>query len=100
MNKASGGDEIPVELFQILKDDAVKVLHSDQIRSVAQSCLTLCDPMNWSTPGLLVHHQLWSSLRLRSIEPVMPSRVGDGQGGLVCSNSWGRKESDTTERLI
>ena len=27
-NKASGGNEIPVELFQILKDDAVKVLHS------------------------------------------------------------------------
>ena len=28
MNKASGGDGIPVELFQVLKDDAVKVLHS------------------------------------------------------------------------
>ena len=28
MNKASGGDGIPVDLFQILKDDAVKVLHS------------------------------------------------------------------------
>ena len=28
MNKASGGDGIPVELFQILKDDALKVLHS------------------------------------------------------------------------
>ena len=28
MNKASGGDGIPVKLFQILKDDAVKVLHS------------------------------------------------------------------------
>ena len=27
MNKASGGDRIPAELFQILKDDAVKVLH-------------------------------------------------------------------------
>ena len=27
-NKASGGDEFPIELFQILKDDAVKVLHS------------------------------------------------------------------------
>ena len=27
-NKASGGDEIPVELFQILEDDPVKVLHS------------------------------------------------------------------------
>ena len=26
--------------------------------------------------------------------------VGDGQGGLVCCNSWGRKELDTTERLI
>ena len=28
MNKASGGDGIPVELFQLLKDDAVKVLHT------------------------------------------------------------------------
>ena len=28
MNKASGGDGIPIELFQILQDDAVKVLHS------------------------------------------------------------------------
>ena len=28
MNKASGGDGIPAELFQVLKDDAVKVLHS------------------------------------------------------------------------
>ena len=99
-NKASGGDGIPVELFQILKDDAVKVPHSIcqqiwktqqwphdwkrsvfipipkkgnakecskyhtialisvQFSSVAQSCLTLCDPMNQSTPGLPVHHQL------------------------------------------
>ena len=31
---------------------------SDQIRSVAQSCPTLCDPMNHSMPGLPVHHQL------------------------------------------
>jgi len=30
----------------------------NQIRSVAQSCLTLCNPMNRSTPGLPVHHQL------------------------------------------
>ena len=37
-NKASGGDGIPVELFQILKDDAVKVLHSicQQIRKKKQ----------------------------------------------------------------
>ena len=31
---------------------------SDQIRSVAQSCPTLCDPMNRSTPGLPVRHKL------------------------------------------
>ena len=37
-NKTSGGDGIPVELFQILKDDAVKVLHSlcQQIRKTQQ----------------------------------------------------------------
>ena len=95
MNKASGGDGIPVELLQILKDDAVKVLPSIwqqiwkiqqwpqdwkrsvfipipktgdvkecsnyrtvQFSSVAQSCPTLCNPMNLSTPGLPVHHQL------------------------------------------
>ena len=34
------------------------VIRSYQIRSVAQSCPTLCDPMNPSTPGLPVHHQL------------------------------------------
>ena len=31
---------------------------SVQFSSVAQSCPTLCDPMDWSTPGLPVHHQL------------------------------------------
>ena len=44
-----------------------------QSSSVAQSCPTLCDPMNRSTPGLPVHHNSWSSLRLMSIEAVMPS---------------------------
>ena len=34
-----------------------KIYELDQIRSVAQSCPTLCDPMNCSTPGLPVHHQ-------------------------------------------
>ena len=43
MKKASGGDGIPVELFQILKDDAVKVLHSicQQISKTQQW------PQNW-----------------------------------------------------
>ena len=42
-NKASGGDEIPVELFQILKDDAVKVLHS----ICQQICKTQQWPQDW-----------------------------------------------------
>ena len=47
-------------------------LRSDQIRSVTQSCPTLCDPVNCSTPGLPVHHQL-PEFKLMSIEAVMPS---------------------------
>ena len=39
MNKVSGGDGIPVELFQILKDDAVKVLHS--------ICQQIWKPQQW-----------------------------------------------------
>ena len=35
-----------------------KILNHPQFSSVAQSCLTLCDPMNRSMPGLPVHHQL------------------------------------------
>ena len=44
-----------------------------QVGSVAQSCPTLCDLMNRSTPGLPVHHNSRSSLRLMSIKSVMPS---------------------------
>ena len=43
---------------------------NNQFSSVTQSCLTLCDPMNRSTPGLPVHHQLPEFM---SIESVMPS---------------------------
>ena len=49
MNKASGGDGIPVELFQILKDDAVKVLHSicQQIWKTQQW------PQDWKRSGFI-----------------------------------------------
>ena len=56
-----------------LKDLRMFQIRSDQIRSVAQSCPTLCNPMNRSTPGLPVHHQLPEFTRLTSIESVMPS---------------------------
>ena len=45
----------------------------DQFSSVTQSCPTLCDPMNHSMPGLPVHHNSWSLLKLMPIESVMPS---------------------------
>ena len=38
MNKASGGDGIPVELFQILKDDAVKVLRTQYASKFGKLC--------------------------------------------------------------
>ena len=41
--------------------------------SVAESCPTLYDPMACSTPGLPVHHQLWSLFKFMSIESVMLS---------------------------
>ena len=46
MNKASGGDGIPAELFQILKDDAVKVLH-------------------------LICQQIWKTVVTRDLEKVI-----------------------------
>ena len=53
-------------------------LLSDHIRSVAQSCPTLCDPMNRSTPGLPVYHQLLEFTQTRvhrvsdAIQPSHP----------------------------
>ena len=45
---------------------------SVQFSPVTQLCLTLCDPMNHSMPGLPVHHQLLESPKPMSIESVMP----------------------------
>ena len=63
--KGSGLDEVM----------RVKSLWSDSVQfsSITQSFPTLCNPMNRSTPGLPVHHQLRSLLKLMSIESVMPS---------------------------
>ena len=45
---------------------------SVQFSSVAQSCLTLCDPMDCSTPGFPVYHQPLELTQLMLIESVMP----------------------------
>ena len=47
--------------------------YSVQLSSVAQSCPTLCDLLDCSTPGLPVHHQQQEFTKLMSIESVMPS---------------------------
>ncbi|XDA70903.1 hypothetical protein R6Z07F_001263 [Ovis aries] len=45
-----------------------------QFSSVAQSCLTLCNHMDYSTPGLSVHTNSLNLLKLISVESVMPSK--------------------------
>ena len=59
--------------MQKLTQHCKETIRSDQIRSVAQSCPALCDPMNHSTPGLPVHHQLPELAQTQSITSVMPS---------------------------
>ena len=56
---------------QMLK--SFKLVSSVQFSSVDQSYPTLCAPMNRSTPGLPVHHQLPEFTQLTSIKSVMPS---------------------------
>ena len=51
------GQEPTLPYFPLLNDEQI-LTDSVQFSSVAQSCPTLCDPMNCSTPGLPVHHQL------------------------------------------
>ena len=49
------GLKLNIQKTEIMPSNPIS---SVQFSSVAQSCLTLCDPMNCSTPGLPVHHQL------------------------------------------
>ena len=67
MNKASGGDGIPVERFQILKDDAVEVLHS------------ICQQI-WKT-------QQWPQDWLRSIFIPIPKKVNDEECSNCCTTA-------------
>ena len=65
-------------LWELVKDKEVNCaiffrLNIVQFSSVTQSCPTLCNPMDFSTPGFPVHHQLPELAQLMSIELVMPS---------------------------
>ena len=50
--------ELHLKLTSIIEFSHFNYIQSGQFSSVAQSCLSLCDPMNCSMPGLPVHHQL------------------------------------------
>ena len=58
---------------------------------VAQSCPTLSDPMDCSPPGSSIHGILQAR--------VLEWGAIAFEGGLVCCNSWGRKELNMAERL-
>ena len=104
MNKSSGGDGIPVELFQILKDDAMELLHSTchqiwKTQQWPQDCKkSVFIPVpkkgnakecsNYHTTALISQWQP---------TPVFLPGESQGQGILVGCRLWGRTESDTTE---
>ena len=117
MNKASGGDGIPAELFQILKD-TVKGLHSicqqiwktqqwsqDWKRSVfipvpkkwmqvTQSCLTLCDPIDYTVYGILQARILeWVTFPFSSVSSQHRNwnQVSRIAGGFF--TSWASREA-------
>ena len=88
-NKASGGDGIPVELFQILKDDAVKVLHSigQHIWKIQQR------PQdwkrgNWDFPGSPVNFQMFKLVLEKAEEPEIKLPTSAG--------SWKKQKSSRT----
>ena len=63
-------------ISQVFKNDKCQAFVFEcvsQFSSVTQSCLSFCDPMDYSMPGFPVHHQLLELLKLMSIELVMPS---------------------------
>ena len=62
----------PKKVSSILRDLPGINQSRHSVSSVVQSCLTLCDPMNCSTPGLPSITNSQSSLKLRSIKLVMP----------------------------
>ena len=79
-NKASGGDGISVELFQILKDDAVKVLHS------------ICQQI-WET-------QQWPQDRKRSVSILIPKKGNTKECSNYCTIALMSHASKTMLKIL
>ena len=69
--KTSQLKQIKKKKMLLVLKTCIRILCPIQFSSVTQSCLTPCDPMNHSTPGLPVHHQLLKSTQTHV------HRVGD-----------------------
>ena len=67
-----------------LRDEDTTNECSVQFSSVAQSCPTLCDPMNRSTPGLPVHHQLPEFMETVILGPLPLCFLVSGLAGHLC----------------
>ena len=106
MNKASGGDGIPVELFQILKDDAGKVLHSicQQIWKTQQW------PQDWKTSVFIPIPKKGNAKECSNYHtialisqwhptPVLLPGKSHGWRSLVGCSPWGRQELGSTGGL-
>ena len=72
MNEASGGDGIPAELFQILKDDAVKVLHSicQQIQKIQQWPRTRTGQFSFQTLRRAMPKNAQTTIQLQSFNTL------------------------------
>ena len=64
MNKANGGNGIPVELFQILKDDAVKVLHSSAVATGLEKVSFHSNPKERQCQRVLILHTSKAMLKI------------------------------------
>ena len=90
MNKASGGDGIPVELFQILQDDIVKVLYS-----ICQQILkTQQWPQDWKRSVFIPipkkgNAKECSNYRTIALISLLPGK-SHGRRSLVGCSPWGR----------
>ena len=105
MNKVSRGDEIPAELFQILKDDAIKVLHSIcqqtwKIQQQPQDCKrSVFIPILKKGNAKVFKEMVGQYHRLSGHKFEQTLEDSEGQRSLVCCSPWGHKELDTTQQL-
>ena len=100
MNKASGGDGIPAELFQILKDDVVKVLHSvyQQIWKTQQWLQDWKGQCSFQSQRKAMPKNVPNTVQLRSFH--MLARLCSKSFKLGFSSTWSGELPDVHSRIV